>query len=317
MAGERSKNIGEIGESIAENFFNKIGWGLPQKGVHYPCYNPKNHALKESKNGEKSQHGIDFQISYKSALEAETLNNLLVSVKHIKDSKYPQSATEKFKGYISDLVHSMECFKRTPQRRDIAAGYSPCKVINDIPVLFFISSKDHEDHDYISCLQSSRFINEYDVKELYIIDNKKISFILSVLDYIEKEHGDYEWYFYHPVTGMNISDTSIQQHSKKMQIEFLVSSYIPFILKKKVRTHETCKFLLATVDSFSEDNFAKFVTYCRANTNDTVSDIEISMADYFIDDSNGIVRKVLNAHDIDLDVKVSNYNPNFRSLAND
>ena len=41
MAGERSKRIGEIGESIAENFFNKIGWGLPQKGVYHPCYKPK------------------------------------------------------------------------------------------------------------------------------------------------------------------------------------------------------------------------------------------------------------------------------------
>jgi hypothetical protein len=285
--------------------------------VYYPCYNPKTHALKESKSGDKNQHGIDFQISYRSALEAETINNLLVSVKHIKDSQYPKSATAKFKSYISDLVHSMECFKRTPQRREVAAGYSSFKVINDIPVLFFISSKDPEDHDYISCLQTSRFINDYDVKELYIVDNKKVSFVLSVLDYIEKKHADYEWYFYHPVTGMNIGDTSIEQHSKKMQIEFLTSPYIPFILKKKIGEDETCKFLLATVDSFSEDNFAKLVTYCRKNTNDNISDIEISMADYFFDDNDGSVRKILNAHNINLDVKVSNYKPNFRSLAND
>jgi hypothetical protein len=317
MAGERSKSIGEIGESIAENFFNKVGWGLPQKGVYYPCYQPKAHALKESKSGKKTQHGIDFQISYKSALETETLNNLLISVKHIKDSKYPQSANSLFKGYISDLVHSMECFKRAPQHREVSAGHSGCKVINDIPVLFYISSKDHENHDFISCLQKSRFINDYDVKELYVVDNKKVTFILSVLDYIEKEHADYEWYFYHPVTGMNISDTNIQRHSKKMQIEFLTSPYIPFILKKKIGTHETCKFLLATVDSFSQDNFSKLVTYCRANTNDNVSDIEISMADYFVDDSEGIARTVLSAHDIELDVKVSNYNSSFRSLAND
>ncbi|WP_158972581.1 hypothetical protein [Paraglaciecola sp. L3A3] len=317
MAGERSKNIGEVGEKIAEKFFDKIGWGLPQKGIYHPCYKPKHHALEDAKGGEKNQHGIDFQISYKSALESETLNNLIVSVKHIKDSKYPQSATKKFKGYISDLVHSTECFKRTPQRREIASGHVGCKAINEIPVLFFISSKDHESHDFISCLQTSRFINDYDVKELYIVDNKKVSFVLSVLDYIEREYTDYEWYFYHPVTGMNISDTNILKHSKTMQIEFLTSPYIPFILKKKIGTHETCKFLLATVDSFSEDNFAKFVTYCRENTNDNISDIEISMAEYFTDDSSGVVSKVLNAHEIELDVKVSNYNPNFRSLANE
>lgn len=63
MAGERSKSIGEIGESIAENFFNKIGWGLPKKGIYYPCIKPKKHALPSSVKGEKTQHGIDFQVS--------------------------------------------------------------------------------------------------------------------------------------------------------------------------------------------------------------------------------------------------------------
>ncbi|MGT0149940.1 hypothetical protein ACT691_11850 [Vibrio metschnikovii] len=98
----------EVGESIAENFYNKIGWGLPQKGVYYPCIKPQKHALSTSKKGEKTQHGIDFQVSYKSSLESETLNHLIISVKHAKDSKYPASATEKFKGYIRDLVHTRE-----------------------------------------------------------------------------------------------------------------------------------------------------------------------------------------------------------------
>ncbi|MGB3726529.1 MAG: hypothetical protein WA981_12230, partial [Glaciecola sp.] len=72
MAGERSKSIGEVGEKIAENFFNKIGWGLPQKGVYYPCYKKEQHALPSSQSGEKNQHGIDFVVSYRSSLEAET-----------------------------------------------------------------------------------------------------------------------------------------------------------------------------------------------------------------------------------------------------
>lgn len=317
MAGERSKNIGEIGESIAENFFNKIGWGLPQKGVYFPCYKPKDHVLKTSKGDEKKEHGIDFQVSYKSSLESETLNNLLISVKHIKDSKYPQSATVTFKGYISDLVHSMQCFQRSPLKREIAQGYSGCKTINDIPVLFFISSQDNEKYDFVDCLQTSRFINEYDVGELHIIDNKRVTFILSVIAYLEQAHSDYEWYFYHPVTGMNISDPDIIHNGKVMQIEFLTCPYIPFILKKKIGNDETIKFFIATIDSFTIDNFAKLVTYCRANTNDSISDIEISMSDYYFDDCDSDVRKVLSAHDITLKVKPSNYNPNFRSLAHE
>lgn len=317
MAGERSKSIGEIGESIAENFFNKIGWGLPQKGVYFPCYKQKEHALKTSKSGEKNVHGIDFQVSYKSALESETLNNLLISVKHVKDSNYPKSATAIFKSYISDLVHSMDCFKRTPLKREVASGFTGCKVINEIPLLFYISSKDDENYDFITCLQNSRFINDYDIKELYIVDNRKVTFILDVLNYIEKEYSDYDWYFYHPMTGMNVADTKILHHSKKMQVEFLTSPFIPFVLKKKIGEHETCKFFLANIDSFTCDSFAKLLMYCRANTNDNISDIEISFANYFDDDYSGDVKKVLNAFDSELKIKVSNYKPNFRNLAND
>lgn len=86
MAGEKSKNIGEVGENIAKNFFEKIGWGLPQKGVYFPCYKGKEHQLDKS---EKQQHGVDFLIPYKSALESETINNLIISVKHSKEKKLP------------------------------------------------------------------------------------------------------------------------------------------------------------------------------------------------------------------------------------
>jgi hypothetical protein len=316
MSGERSKSIGEVGESIAENFFSKIGWGEPQKGVKFSCYQPKQHALKGSVNEKKTVHGIDFQFSYKSSLESETLNNLLISVKHIKDTKYPQSATEQFKSHVRDLIHSMDCFKRTPLRREVAQGFNGCKVISDIPLLFFISSKNDENYDFVNSLYNSRFMNEFDVKEFYIVDNKRVTFVLKTLSYIQSTFTDYDWYFFHPMTGMNIGDTDINQHSKKMQVEFLVSPFIPFILKKKIGEHETCKFFIASIDNFTQDNFAKLVTYCRANTSDNISDVEISFPDYFSDDCSGDAKKVLNAReDLTLEVKLSNYNPNFRTLA--
>ncbi|AUI88142.1 hypothetical protein BS333_17435 [Vibrio azureus] len=316
MAGERSKTIGEVGESIAENFFSKIGWGLPQKGIYYPCIKRQKHALSTSKSGEKTQHGIDFQFSYKSLLESETLNHLIISVKHAKDSKYPASATAKFKGYIQDLVHTRECFLRSGERRELNVDYKGCKRINDIPVLFYISSCDHEDFDFVSKLQSSRFMNDYDIGELYIVDNRRVSFILNVLTYIESKHSDWDWNFFNPLTGMNIADSTIMQHNKKMQVEFLNSPFVPFLLKKTVGGHETCKFLVASIDGFSANNFAKLITYCRQNTNDNVSDVEIVTGDYFPDDHDSIIRKVLSSNEMELNVSLGNFKPNFRSLAN-
>lgn len=317
MAGERSKTIGEIGERIAEKFFARIGWGLPQKGMYYKCYKAKDHALSTSIKGEKNQHGIDFQYSYKSSLEANTLNNLVISVKHIKDSSYPQSATEKFKGYVRDLVHTTECFQRSAERREINAKFSGCTNVNDIPVLFYISSKNNDDDDFIIKIQNSRFLNEYDVKELYIIDNKRVTFILNSIEFIESEYNDWEWFFYHPLTGLNLSDKSIAYHSKKMQVEYLTSPIIPFLLKKKVGDDDVCKFVVATIHGFSEDNFSRLITYCRDNTLDHISQYEILMPDYFSDDHDSIRRKVSAALENPLNINIKNYHPNFRTLANE
>lgn len=314
MAGEKSKNIGEIGENIAKNFFEKIGWGLPQKGVYFPCYKGKEHKLDSPK---KQQHGVDFIIPYKSALESETINNLIVSVKHSKESGYPKSATELFKSYIKDLSGSMECFKRSPNRRELTSNHSGYKTVNEIPVLFFISSKDLPSSDFVTQLQASRFINEYDLKELYIVDNSRVTFILDAISYLESHHQDYDWYFFHPVTGMNISDTSIHKHSQQMQIEFINSTFIPFLLKKTVNGHETLKFIVVTKDQFSKESFSKWITYCRHHTGDSISDIEISMPDFYPDDHGPDVNKVLSSYETKVDIKSSNYKPNFRNLADE
>lgn len=317
MAGERSKTIGEIGEKIAEKFFSKIGWGLPQKGMYYKCYKPKDHALSTSVNGEKRQHGIDFQYSYKSSLEANTLNNLVISVKHIKDSTYPQSATEKFKEHIRDLIHTTECFKVSAERREINSRFTGCTQTNEIPVLFYISSKNNDDDDFIIKIQNSRFLSDYDIKELYIIDNKRITFILDAIEFIESKYKDWDWFFYHPLTGLNLSDKSISYHSKRMQVEYLTSPIIPFLLKKKVGDDEVCKFAVATIHGFSEDSFSRLITYCRDNTLEHITQYEILMPDYFADDHDQIRRKITNALENPLNINIKNYHPNFRTLADE
>jgi len=314
MAGEKSKSIGEVGENIAEAFFKKIGWVNPQLNIDFPCFKPAEHVLSSSKGDVKTQHGIDMHVSYKSSLESETLNNLLISVKHSKSSVYPQSATKIFTGYIEDLVHSVLCFQRSSNKQNSIRSHIGVKKANDIPVLFYISSKDEPDADFVSRIQTSRFMNSYDVKELYVVDNKKVSFILDALSFVEQKHADYEWNFFHPQTGMNYGDQSILQHSKTMQIEFLTNSFIPLVLKKPVGENETCKFLIITNEPFSEDMLAKFIHYSRTNTNDNIKDMEISTSDYFFDDHDEIVRKVLNSYDFDINVKVTNFLPTFRSL---
>lgn len=316
MAGERSKSIGEVGENIAENFFSRIGWEGVQKGIYFPCLKKEKHALKTSKRGEKNQHGIDFQYSYKSSLESQTVNNLVISVKHHKDDGYPRSATTKFKGYIKDLSDTLECFKKSAKRKDLLSDYRGIRSVNDIPVLFYLSSKDDENIDFVSYLFSSRFINDYDLKGLYVIDNKRVTFALKTLEYVSNRADGYDWFYFYPVSGMNFEDADEHKLGKKMQIEFICSGFVPFVLKKKSSEGDVVKFLIVSEDEFSEENLFKFVGYARNNTSDVLSEIEVAMSNYYPDDHDSIIRKVRSRLNSEINVVATNYESSFRGLNN-
>lgn len=122
--------------------------------------------------------------------------------------------------------------------------------------------------------------------------------------------------FFYPVTGLNISDTSSLRHGSKMQVEFLISGFIPFVITKKVGGHQVSKFVIVSADEFSEDNFSRFLTYARTSCADVISEIEIVMRGYYPDDHGPVVRKVISLCDEALEVNVSNYESGFRGLNN-
>lgn len=66
MGGENSKKSGEIGEKIAEELFNLIGWKNPFSGFNVDCINNKEHKLKGRE--ERKTHGIDLYFRYKCPL---------------------------------------------------------------------------------------------------------------------------------------------------------------------------------------------------------------------------------------------------------
>ncbi|MDI1277344.1 hypothetical protein, partial [Methylobacter sp.] len=71
-----------------DKFFNLIGWCDPLANQPISCLKPKKHALKGSKKGHRSEHGIDYLLSFKSSLESNTIESIVVSVKH-SDTPYP------------------------------------------------------------------------------------------------------------------------------------------------------------------------------------------------------------------------------------
>ena len=106
--GEYSKVIGEIGENIVDNFLNLIGWNNIESNLTLPCQKPVKHAKDDSK--QRNTHGIDVLFTYKTPLEQNTIQNIIISVKHTANS-YPNNPKSKFKEHIQDLVQTLECFR--------------------------------------------------------------------------------------------------------------------------------------------------------------------------------------------------------------
>jgi hypothetical protein len=273
--GEWSKKIGEYGEKVVENFFSVIGWNDMSKGHTLPCLNSSKH-LNE-KGNPKETHGIDFLYSYMNPLVSGQLNNVLISSKYLT-KKYPNSPTEMFRGFMDDLITTLECFEGAEMKNSIIEGFS-CSSINDVGVLVWLNNQEDSNDDLISVVSSARIIDTVENKTIYILDNKRVAFIIEVMKYINAKANKFEYYFYYPNTGQNINPQGRQNIGKVLPVEYLNSSIIPIKLVNKDNEKETCLFL-ATLDDFEEEDLTRLMGLSKDITTDLAGEVIIAFPDY-------------------------------------
>jgi hypothetical protein len=273
--GEWSKKIGEYGEKVVETFFSVIGWNDLQKGSSISCLNSNKH-LNEKENS-KETHGIDFMYSYMNPLVSGQLDNVIVSSKY-KTVKYPNSPTNLFKDFMNDLITTMECFDGSNLKNDIIKGFT-CSSINDVGVLFWLNNQQDSDDDLISVVSSARVVDTQMNNAIYIMDNKRVAFILEVMKYIKTKSDKFKYSFYYPNTGQNINPQGRQNVGTILPVEFLNSSIIPIKLENKDNPKEICLFL-ATIDNFEEEDLMRLIGLAKDITTDLIGDVIITFPDY-------------------------------------
>jgi hypothetical protein len=273
--GEWSKKIGEYGEKVVEQFFSVVGWNDLQKGSPIPCLNSKKH-LNE-KGNPKETHGIDFMYSYINPLVSGQLTNVIVSSK-FKTAKYPNSPTKLFKDFMDDLITTLECFDGSQLKNNIVTGFS-CSSINDVGILFWLNNQQDSDDDLITNVSSVRTIDTQMNNTIYIMDNKRVAFILEVMKYIKTKTDKFKYSFYYPNTGQNINPQGRQNVGSTLPVEYLNSSIIPIKLENKDNSKETCLFL-ATLDNFEEEDLMRLIGLAKDITTDLVGDVIIAFPDY-------------------------------------
>ena len=258
--GEWSKKIGEYGENVVENFLSVVGWQDLAKGETIKCSKQKGeHTDQQGKT--KHTHGIDFLYSYKSPLVDSQLNNIIISSK-FETQKYPNSATKKFKWFITDLINTMDCFDYSDLKDQLLQEYS----YNSI-----------NDDDIISVVSSTRF-DICQNNSIYIMDNKRVGFILEIMKFI-KAKNEYNYSFYYPVTGQNLNPLTRNNSGSILPVEYLNSSIIPIRLEKNNNQQEVSLFL-GIIDGFEKDTFMRLMGLAKDISTNLVGQVIIGFPDY-------------------------------------
>lgn len=272
--GEWSKKIGEYGENVVERFFAIIGWNDLSKGLDIPCLN-ENHLNKEG--NQRKTHGIDFSYSFMNPLVSGQLNSVLISAKY-KTSKYPNSPSQKFKEYINDLIIALECYDISEIKTDAVSGFQASS-INDIGILIWLNNNPDSTDDLINSVSNVRTLDSHSNKAIFILDNRRIVFILEVMKFVKTMTENYYYSFYYQNTGRNINPLSRENEGDILPVEFLNSSILPIKLVNKNNDKEKC-LIIATIDNFEEADLMRLIGLAFDISTDLVGEVIIAFPDF-------------------------------------
>lgn len=272
--GEWSKKIGEYGENIVEKFFSIIGWNDLSKGFDIPCFNETH---KNQEGNKRKTHGVDFAYSYMSPLVSGQLNSVLISAKY-KTTKYPNNPTQQFKEYINDLIIALECYDLSEMKTNTISGFLS-SAISDIGILIWLNNNPESDDDLIHSVSNMRPIDTNTNKSIFILDNRRVAFILEVMKFVKTMSDKYYYSFYYQNTGKNINPTIRENDGNILPIEYLNSSILPIKLVNKNNDKEKC-LIIATIDNFEEDDLMRLIGLSYDISTDLVGEVIIAFPDF-------------------------------------
>lgn len=271
--GEWSKKIGEYGEKIVEEFLYVVGWHDLIKGEDIKCIDE----INQDEGDLRKTYGVDFTYSYLSPLVSGQWNNIIISSKYSTE-KYPNSATEKFKSYIKDVANALKYYDYSVQKQEILSGQT-FSTVKDIGVLFWLNNNPDSTDDLIANVASARISETLSTNTIYIMDNKRVSFVLEVMKFIKTKTSKYDYSFYYPNTGQNINPLTRDNVGKILPVEYLNSTIIPIKLMNKDNPKETILFI-ATLDSFDSDDLMRLMGLAKDISTQLVGEIIIAFPDY-------------------------------------
>lgn len=309
MSGENSKKSGEVGEKIASELLKKIGWLQQIKNVSVNCCNASH---KNMNNNQNRSHGDDIVYLYDNPFHDEVTTVAHISVKN-RSNGYPKkedTIRKEFGEHIDELSKIIECAKYSAEINDLIDSFDAKVNVRHIGILIWLHNDDSNlNQDILPILAKSRLGLGDDIP-YYVIDSGRASFVLDVVNDLDKKSKFQGYQFYYPKIGTSI----LADESRKgdfLPIELIASDIITAIFSVNDKKH----FCLYARESFSEMSYKNMMAYALDITASLIDDIWIGFPDYNPVKDERIANKVkMSFKDRDESIEPFSYNSTILDL---
>jgi len=232
--GELAVKTGADGELMMENFLKAIGWMSLSKNIQFNCNLGAKHKSSKSQS-ERSTHNIDGVFYYDNPLNHKDKDVVLCSSKHNLEG---YTTKNKIFEFLREMAYSLECASSDYAFSSQFDGNDRSSVYKG--VLFWVSSNDKEKNVSIINNVSDEIMDDEEAEtprlktrefdSIYLVDNQKVSFILSAIKTAESQYHNASIKFLYPHTGRNNETDKVMVAGEIMPIQYINSSLLPIVI---------------------------------------------------------------------------------------
>ena len=265
MAGENSVRSGRDGEKIAQELLKLIGWNSVSCNLDLDCSYPNKHNTKT--------HGVDILYSYDNPLYHNNRDIVIGSVKHFENG-YPSNKKSQIKEHITELSTDLSCLKDSDQILNLVGKSSFTTHFKGLQ--FWLSSFDKEKQfDMIENIDSDIDFGNNQFEEIYVVDNKKATFLASCIKTAESYLNHSKVKFLYQNTGKNMDKEQLLITGDSLPVQLINSEILPII--KEDNGKISCLIFCANL--YSKENLSRLIWFSHKLCGLT-NEIRVYFSDY-------------------------------------
>lgn len=257
--GEWSKSIGEKGEKIVKFIFEDIfNYNSLQENNSIDCVKGLKHKDSTAKNN-KTTHGIDGLVAYKSPVEDYTLDVGVISSKFV-GGDYPKYPSTFFKSYIKDLAFTLECFNNSKLKSSLNQNFIEVNKTEIFGILVWLSNTSPLDFDLTSKVENIQIDNDLIFDKILLLDNSKVNFLYECIFRTKEILGSENVDFVYHNSGLNFTSIQEKSYGKIFPINYLYSDIIPL----RISNGKNVELRIFVNDDFSENQFSQILNFAKS-----------------------------------------------------